>query len=168
MLCHWKHGKLSGNLWIQQSQVKKIIRNLTVKHYYLENKACRLFSTSLFKEKVLQERVWTCNLFCCVHGNLTRSSFLSSRTQWNRKRFLPIRNMLFVSINFSLEKDSMVFSAFVNYNILMLFLKTVYQYLFTFASIFVLHSNSNSFINKTIAALRLNYGLFTYNNYKNI
>ena len=26
------------------------------------------------------------------------------------------------------------------------------------------NSNSNSFINKTIAALRLNYGLFTYNN----
>ena len=32
-----------------------------------------------------------------------------------------------------------------------------------------LHNNSNSFINKTIAALRLNYRLFTYNNnYKNI
>ena len=31
------------------------------------------------------------------------------------------------------------------------------------------NSNSNSFINKTIAALRLNYGLFTYNNnHKNI
>ena len=28
--------------------------------------------------------------------------------------------MLFVSINFSLEKDSVVFSAFVNYNIMLL------------------------------------------------
>ena len=27
--------------------------------------------------------------------------------------------MLFVSINFSLEKDSVVFSAFVNYNIML-------------------------------------------------
>ena len=31
--------------------------------------------------------------------------------------------MLFVSINFSLEKDSVVFSAFVNYNIMFHFKK---------------------------------------------
>ena len=31
--------------------------------------------------------------------------------------------MLFVSINFSLEKDSVVFSAFVNYNIMIFCLR---------------------------------------------
>ena len=31
--------------------------------------------------------------------------------------------MLFVSVNFSLGKDSVVFSAFVNYNIMLLFLR---------------------------------------------
>ena len=58
----------------------------------------------LFKEKVLQ----------VVHGNLTRHA----RNEMGR--FSPLRaNMLFVSINFSLEKDSVVFCAFVNYNIML-------------------------------------------------
>ena len=47
--------------------------------------------------------------------------------------------MLFVSINFSLEKDSMVFSAFVNYNIMLciefssLRLKLIWENFFSIA-----------------------------------
>ena len=48
------------------------------------------------------------DLNCCVHGNLTR---LSARNA-NSKRVLPQRaSMLFVSINISLERDSVIFSA---------------------------------------------------------
>ena len=55
-----------------------------------------------------------------MHGNLTRLGFLSSRSQWNRKVFLPLTanifNMLFISIHFSLEKV-----AFINSSCFVLF-----------------------------------------------
>ena len=59
------------------------------------------------------------NLFSRVFDTECVGS-LFARTQRNGKRFSPLReNMLFVSIHFSLEKDSVVFSAFVNYNIML-------------------------------------------------
>ena len=64
--------------------------------FYGNSKAFSCYSRKRFFRKGFEPE---------VHGNLTRLSFLSSRTQWNRKRFSPLRaNMLFVSKNSSLEK----------------------------------------------------------------
>ena len=64
--------------------------------FYGNSKAFSCYSRKMFFRKGFEPE---------VHGNLTRLSFLSSRTQWNRKRFSPLRaNMLFVSKNCSLEK----------------------------------------------------------------
>ena len=41
--------------------------------------------------------------------------------------------MLFVSINFSLEKDSVVFSAFVNYNIMLCIEFVIWEKFFSIA-----------------------------------
>ena len=89
-----------------ESQLDKLGRNLKSDEYWT--------STTIYRpSKRNQSELYLLE----VHGNLTRLSFLSSRTQWNRKRVSPLRaNMLFVSINFSLEKDCVVFSAFVNSN----------------------------------------------------
>ena len=56
-----------------------------------------------------------------VTSNGLRQQSIARRAEIKvRKRFSPLRaNMLFVSINFSLEKDSVVFSAFVNYNVML-------------------------------------------------
>ena len=64
--------------------------------FYGNSKAFSCYSRKMFLRKGFEPE---------VHGNLTRLSFLSSRTQWSRKRFSPvIANMLFVSKNCSLEK----------------------------------------------------------------
>ena len=101
---------------------KNIIGNVTAKNYLKESLSsilCFIIQGKGSSWKRFDPEILFVVMLVILRI-LTRLSFLSSRSQWNRKRFSPLRaNMLFVSIHFSLEKDSVVFSAFVNYNIML-------------------------------------------------
>ena len=84
---------------------KNIIGNVTVKNYLKESLSSILCfiiqgKGSSWKRFDPELLIW-CNIAHIWHNWV----FFSSRTQWNRKGFLPlIANMLFVSKNCSLEK----------------------------------------------------------------
>ena len=87
-------------------------------------KGCCLFCASLFTVKVLSKRVW-CELseiyliaYALWHGLCLVCTLARN---WNRKGFAPliiIANILFVSINFSLEKVLVSFPALLNFKIM--------------------------------------------------
>ena len=116
-------------LWLNSAKVKKI-GNVTVKNY-LNESLLSLFCFIIYGQGSFKKGLmWTVRNLITWICFVTAIVFRLHARNWNKKRFLPlIANMLFVSINVSVEKICVKFPASVNLSCCVIFELNKFAYM---------------------------------------